>query len=140
MYKFVVPIEPKPQSRPKFKRMGKNVMTYELKDMTDYKNSVANTCKKQFNGETLCDAKLNVSMTFYITPPKYVSKVKKNATRIENEVIRVNKKPDLDNYVKAILDALNGVVYKDDGMVTELHAKKFYSDKARVEITIVEES
>jgi len=33
---------------------------------------------------------------------------------------------DLDNYVKATLDALNGVVYRDDAAVVSLHATKEY--------------
>ena len=35
---------------------------------------------------------------------------------------------DLDNIAKTILDALNGVAYKDDKQVQELHVAKKYSD------------
>lgn len=33
-------------------------------------------------------------------------------------------KPDVDNICKAILDALNGVAYRDDKQVTEIHVVK----------------
>ena len=33
-------------------------------------------------------------------------------------------KPDIDNVCKAVLDALNGVAYKDDSQVVELHVIK----------------
>lgn len=37
-------------------------------------------------------------------------------------------KPDIDNYIKAILDACNQVVWVDDGQVIELVASKRYAD------------
>ncbi len=46
------------------------------------------------------------------------------------------KKPDIDNVVKAVLDALNGVAYRDDTQVIELHVRKSYSEKPRVEVCI----
>lgn len=36
-------------------------------------------------------------------------------------------KPDLDNYAKAALDALNGVAWCDDGQITSLHLQKHYA-------------
>ena len=47
-------------------------------------------------------------------------------------------KPDIDNYVKAILDALNGVAFRGDKQIISLNAKKLYSDKPRTEIEIKE--
>ena len=37
-------------------------------------------------------------------------------------------KPDIDNLVKAVLDACNGICYKDDAQVCEIYAKKQYGD------------
>ena len=37
-----------------------------------------------------------------------------------------DKRSDIDNFCKALLDGLNGIAFKDDGQVAELHAKKFY--------------
>lgn len=42
--------------------------------------------------------------------------------------------PDGDNVAKAILDALNGVLYRDDRQVSDISIKKRYSDNPRVEI------
>ena len=49
---------------------------------------------------------------------------------------RPTKKPDADNIVKAILDALNGLMYKDDSCIVELHCIKYYSDVPRVEVYV----
>jgi len=35
------------------------------------------------------------------------------------------KKPDLDNIVKAVMDALNGLGYLDDSQVVIIHARKY---------------
>ncbi len=41
----------------------------------------------------------------------------------------VGKRPDLDNMVKFVLDALNGIAYDDDKSVVELHTiKKWAND------------
>jgi len=35
-----------------------------------------------------------------------------------------NREFDLDNILKPILDAMNGLVYDDDGQITDLHCHK----------------
>ena len=47
--------------------------------------------------------------------------------------------PDLDNIVKLVADALNGVFYKDDSQIAQLKAEKIYctpSEKPKTEIHI----
>jgi len=46
------------------------------------------------------------------------------------------KRPDVDQFVKCALDALNGVVLTDDSVVVSLDATKIYGDPPRVEITV----
>lgn len=58
---------------------------------------------------------------------------------LELRLFRPQRRGDLDNRIKAVLDALNGVLYKDDKQVVELHA--FLADdkhNPRVEVTIWE--
>ena len=50
--------------------------------------------------------------------------------------IRPMKKPDNDNVVKIIQDALNLVAYHDDVQIVDCQLRKFYSDRPRVEVTI----
>lgn len=130
---FTFNIPPKPQSRPRFTRHGR---PYELKDMKEYKQAIESMTKEQLKCNKLVDVPLKVSIKFYIEPPQYISKVKKNTTELEQETMRVFRKPDIDNYVKAILDAMNDVVFKDDGQIAVLQAEKVYSLNARTEVTI----
>lgn len=46
------------------------------------------------------------------------------------------KKPDIDNIAKVILDALNGIAYRDDTQVVSLSCQKQYAEEARVEVEI----
>lgn len=50
-------------------------------------------------------------------------------------VYRPQRRGDLDNTMKAILDSLSGLLYVDDKQVIEIHAKRFDDKKnPRVEI------
>jgi len=42
--------------------------------------------------------------------------------------------PDLDKYVRGLLDALTGICYLDDSQVIDIIAKKVYSDQAGADI------
>lgn len=68
--------------------------------------------------------------------PKSKSKAWKQRALLGQEFPAV--RPDIDNYVKAILDALNGIMFSDDGKIVELIAYKRYSDVARTEVSITE--
>lgn len=46
------------------------------------------------------------------------------------------KKPDSDNIIKIILDALNGACYHDDAQICKLSFEKKYSEIPRVEVKI----
>ena len=48
---------------------------------------------------------------------------------------RKGRRPDLDNLVKLVKDALNGVLYRDDSQVSHLEADRFlYDSNPRTEI------
>ena len=47
-------------------------------------------------------------------------------------------KPDVDKLVRALFDALTGVVWHDDGQVVSVRASKAYGDPPRTEVRIVE--
>jgi len=44
---------------------------------------------------------------------------------------------DVDNYAKAVMDALNGIVYTDDSQIVWLQVRKDYAPKGSVGYTIV---
>ena len=54
------------------------------------------------------------------THPDYIGPV-----RVSVDVHTKKGRGDLDNYLKLVLDALNGIAWKDDRSVVEVHARRF---------------
>lgn len=69
-------------------------------------------------------------------PPKSVSKKRKGDMLEGRE--QPLKKPDMDNIVKVVADALNGVAYHDDTQIAYVEARKAYSAKEGLDITVEE--
>jgi crossover junction endodeoxyribonuclease RusA len=49
-----------------------------------------------------------------------------------------NRRSDLDNLLKALLDCLTGVIYKDDSQIVEIHCYKKISKESKIEIDVNE--
>ncbi len=73
---------------------------------------------------------LKLRVIFFMPIPKNTSKKKRES------LVWHTKKPDADNLLKAIKDAMNEIVYHDDGQVCEINVEKLYSENPRTEITI----
>jgi Holliday junction resolvase RusA-like endonuclease len=65
------------------------------------------------------DGPLNVSITLIMPRPRNKVWKRKRMTRYCH-----TKKPDLDNPVKAMLDAMNGLAWRDDAQIHTLHISK----------------
>jgi len=52
------------------------------------------------------------------------------------EQMRVTKRPDLDNIVKLVLDALSTVAFGDDRQVVNLSIEKWYSRRPRLVVGV----
>lgn len=132
--KLVLNIEPKPQSRPRFARRGNFTTTYEDKNMKAWRNQCRLLIANLYMGQPILEGALRAKVRFYIKPPQYISKVKKNQQALLDEVIPVGKKPDVDNYEKALYDSMSGLVFQDDGQIALHDVGKFYSLNPRIEV------
>lgn len=115
MIKFFIEGDSVAQGRPKFARRGSFVTVYDPKKSKDWKETVAWEAKRRHYKPL--EGALRMVLTFRLRKPKSVPK-----SRIWPTV-----RPDLDNYVKACKDGLNGICYKDDSQVVILEAKKEYA-------------
>lgn len=136
--KITLYLEPMAQSRPRFARRGRGVVAYEKKEIKSWRAECSRLIEEAFGAEELAEGPLKIDATFYVQPPKYISSKKKLKEKLEAEEIFCSKKPDIDNYLKALLDSMTGVVFKDDGQVVECRARKLYSMKPRIEFEIKE--
>lgn len=121
------------QQRPRFRRIGKGVQTYDPKESAEYKKYVAEVAKK-YAPEQLIETDIRLTIDTYIKIPKSYTK-KQRQQIIDNDMLHL-KKPDVDNLAKGIKDGITGVIWKDDSLIVELHVRKFYSDEPRAEIKI----
>lgn len=134
---FTVPGKPQGKARARTfynpKTKGMSSMTPEKTVL--YENLIS-TCYLQEAGEERFsdDAYLKVRIQAFYEIPKSSTKTKK-AAMASGEILP-DKKPDIDNIAKAVLDALNEVAYRDDTQVVELQMRKKYSDRPRLEICI----
>ena len=135
--RIILPIEPKPQSRPRFARRGNYVQTYEDRAMKEYKNQVKNYLRKS-RAKLIEKGPVFAHVMFYIHPPKSALSNKQKRLEVELERKYCDKKSDLDNYLKAILDASNKILFSDDGQVAKIITEKKYSYNPRIEIEIYE--
>jgi Holliday junction resolvase RusA-like endonuclease len=87
------------------------------------------------NGREVITEPLELSLEVFVAIPKSYSKKKTEQCRLN---LITPGKPDIDNYLKIILDSLNGIVYKDDAQVCKCTVSKRYDDYPRVEILIKE--
>lgn len=79
---------------------------------------------------------VHAEIHFYYPIPSSWSKKRQEAARVGQMMPVV--KPDIDNCVKGIFDALNKIAWNDDNQVVSLLTQKFYSDKPRIEIRLRE--
>lgn len=68
---------------------------------------------------------VRVEITCFFLPPK--SATKKFLSEIDQGFVMYDKKPDADNIIKAVCDAMNGVVFDDDKRVASVHCTKQYT-------------
>ena len=138
--KLVIYGEPVPQGRPRFARVGKYVHTYDPGKSKNYKQLVrlwVTQHLKNIDGFKPLQKALCVDLTFYLGIP--ISWSKKKRIEADNGLIRPIVKPDTDNLVKSVTDSCNGLLWADDSVITDLHAKKRYTaGQARVEMVVRE--
>lgn len=128
---FTVYGEPKGKARPRFVRTGRGVRTYTPKQTETYQNDVLCAYLNKYKGTTL-KGPIWARIDAYFTIPKSTPKYKRPLMHW------YDKKPDVDNIAKSILDALNGTAYDDDKQVVALVIYKEYADIARVNVMLGE--
>ena len=134
-YTIIINRKPIPASRPRVTRWS----TFYNEPYNSYKDIL----KDMMINETgvflnpIFDASmaLKIDIVFELEIPKSLSKKKQ-----ELLVGSYNtKKPDIDNLVKSVLDAMNGVWFKDDGQICSVSAMKKYSREPKTIIVIKEQ-
>ena len=128
MIDLVIWGKPIGKARPRFGRnkySGK-VVTFTPQATKNYEQEIATTAQCAMFGKALMEGPVKVTICAFFS---HKTKEGWHTSR-----------PDIDNVVKAVLDGLNGVVFKDDAAVAHVDATKKYvndADQERVEIQVI---
>lgn len=132
---FEVLGEPVAKGRPKFSMTTGR--TYTPAKTVNYENLVKLSYQAQI-GNKMIAAGIPIEMKIeaYFGIPQ--SKSKKQKREMAEKKIFPTKKPDADNLIKSICDALNCVAFYDDSQVVKITVNKFYGEEPKVVIMIGE--
>ena len=134
MIEMCIPGEPISKARPKFARRGKFTQTYSTQE-TEEGKFIAQALQ-QLGGKSL-DGPLRFAMVCVKSRPKNHYGTGRNLGKVKvSSPVHPTTTPDTDNYVKFVLDCLNGVAYKDDAQIVEISAVKKFGKNPRTEIII----
>jgi len=112
---------------------GKHV-TYTPKKTAQYEEIIKWHAIKEMGNRVPFDVAVIIVVIFNFSPPKSWSRKKKEEVITNHSFHAV--KPDVDNLLKAVKDALNGIVYEDDKLVCQAIVSKQYSQIPSVHILV----
>jgi Holliday junction resolvase RusA-like endonuclease len=131
---------PKAIQSVRFRRMGNFISTYQPKANIEWKSWIKKQALLQLpKGFKVFDVAVEITKLHFIFAP-LKSFSKKKLTALENgEIFYKTTKPDLtDNLCKGFIDALSGVVYRDDALIARTNnIAKFYGLHPAIELDIM---
>lgn len=132
---FTVSGQPFGKQRPRHNRFTNTTYT---PDKTKHREQeIAIEYKRNYGGYRFpTDSYLVLSVTAVMSIPKSASKAAKEEMKQMKRLPTV--KPDGDNILKLVADALNGVAYDDDKQIIGMYVLKIYGDTPETRITISE--
>lgn len=133
MIRVVVPGTPVAKGRA---RVGRGGNVYTPKGTRIYEATARQYAMIAMVGKQRIEGPIALGVVVTLpVPPSWP--LKKRTAAIAGE-LHPTGRPDLDNYVKAALDALNTIVWADDSQVTQLTAVKVYGLSPALTITATE--
>ncbi len=132
---FFVPGKPVAKGRPKAAARGKFITLYTPQSTVSYESKVALCAAQALDGQPLLAGAVEVVMRIMLPIPASWSAKKR--LQAEQGSVLPKVKPDMDNVVKAIFDALNGIVWRDDTQVVDMIVRKRYAATPGVQMIVM---
>ena len=130
MFRLVIPGEPQGKQRPRWSRVG----TYTPAKTVNYENFIKQLFVEEYPNFIPIEHELNLDLMIYCSIPKSTSKKRQKMMMLGS--IRPAKRPDVDNVIKSVFDALEKLAYKNDSQFIQVNAHKYYSDRPRLVIKV----
>ena len=134
MYEFEVPGEITGKQRPRVNMYTGNV--YTPNKTKDYEEWIRQNFFIKYPNYNMLENRIKMEIVAYLKMPKTVKKLEKEKI-LKNE-ISPQKKPDIDNIAKVVLDSLNNYVIKDDIQVSKISIEKKFSEEEKLYIKLEE--
>lgn len=125
---------PRGQGRPRATAIRGRANVYKATADRKYEDSVRKAATDIMAGRDPLEGPLSLSLRFRLPIPKSYSK-RARASMAAGEIAPTSK-PDLSNLVKAIEDAMNGVVFVDDSQVVRSFQTKIYAERPGVDVRV----
>jgi Holliday junction resolvase RusA-like endonuclease len=135
---FTIPGPPQGKARPRVVRAKSGIsLTYTPDKTVRYEELTRIRYRAAARGFKFADdAQVGIQITARYPIPKSKSKRVKAAMLAGQ--IRPAKKPDCDNIVKIVCDALNGIAYRDDAQIVLAQVEKEYDDEPKTFVRLWE--
>ncbi len=134
MYEFEVPGKITGKARPRVNT--ETGRAYTPASTKEYELLIKQYFKIKYPRYEILQGRIAVKIIACFAIPKSTSQ-KQKTLMLENK-ISPTKKPDIDNIVKIILDALNKMAFKDDSQITKIQVEKLYAEEEKIKINLEE--
>ena len=136
MVTFKVDADPVGKQRARYAKRGNFVQTYTPDKTRNYETLIRDSAIEAMGSSEPLETP--VTLYLYIRAPIPKSLPKKRIEACLNGLEKPIKKPDASNVLKSVEDAMNGVVYKDDSQIVNIHVSKVYSSVSGIDVCIKE--
>lgn len=124
------------KQRPKFSSRNNYVVAYTPSKTKKYENTLRSYMTNVMQVRDIYKKAIDVEINIEIIPPKTKINTKKSKELFLMGELYPTVKPDIDNYAKAILDAMNGIVFRDDAQIINLNITKRYSQTNNIIVKV----
>lgn len=125
---FIIPGKPYAQKRPRFSRASGRA--FDPKENCTFASAVQAIALQHFREPLTGPVRVEIVAAF--EPAASWSKAKRSAAMGTYHT----QKPDADNLMKAVLDALNRLAWSDDSQVAEIRIVKRWAPVAQTAVTV----
>jgi Holliday junction resolvase RusA-like endonuclease len=125
---------PQGKGRARAFRRGNFIGHYTPEKTRSYESMIRGAAMDAMKERLPLDCPLFVQLTAIFDIPKSYSRARRSAAICGEE--KPAKKPDIDNIIKAWVDAMNGVVFKDDALIVRGEYAKVYGPAPMVVVTV----
>lgn len=132
IYEFEVPGKITGKARPRVNTY--TGIAYTPTKTKDYEELIKQYFWLKYPRSIPIEGRVKITIIAYFGILKSTSKLDKEL--MLNNTISPTKKPDIDNIVKIVLDALNKVAFKDDNQVTKIEVEKLYSEEEKIFVKV----